>query len=159
MKEHPDEAMPGQTEGTMMRRAGIVAAAILAALVCGAAEAQTTPADPLAPGAAAEGAKGEAAKTEEKPERAKPKHHDGATFEVVVHNDRSVGMKELKVGPAGEANLKKVVGPLAFGRKVVIHLKRTKDCLYDIHGEFADDADTDQTGVDLCKDKAINLTD
>ena len=70
---------------------------------------------------------------------------NSATFAVTVHNDRSVGMKELKVGPAGDPNLKKVVGPLAFGRKTVIHLKRTKDCLYDIHGEFADDADTDQS--------------
>jgi len=141
----------------------MVAAAVVAALLCGAARAQTTPADPLAQGAAAEGAKDDAkaggAKAEEKPAHAKPKHHDDATFAVTVHNDRSVGMKELKVGPAGDPNLKKVVGPLAFGRKTVIHLKRTKDCLYDIHGEFADDADTDQSSVDLCKDKAINLTD
>ena len=146
-----------------MRRGGLVAAAVVAALLFGAARAQTTPADPLAPGAAAEGAKDDAkagaGKAEEKPAHAKPKHHDAATFAVTVHNDRSVGMKELKVGPAGDPNLKKVVGPLAFGRKTVIHLKRTKDCLYDIHGEFADDADTDQSGVDLCKDKAINLTD
>ena len=68
-------------------------------------------------------------------------------------------MVELRVGPAGSPDLKKMVGPLAFGRKTIIHVKRTKDCLYDIHAQFADEADTDQTSVDLCKDKAINLTD
>src|SRR5438270_596988 len=150
-----------------MRHAGWVAAALATALMTGAGFAQTTPADPLAPGAAAPAAKDEAAKpaadtaaaAPEKPrrERAKPARREGASVAVTVHNDRSVGLVELHVGPAGETNLKKVVGPLAFGRKTVIHVKKTKDCLYDIHAQFADEADTDQTGVDLCKDKAINL--
>ena len=139
------------------------------ALMAGGACAQTAPADPLAPGAATQAARDEAAKpaadkVEAAPEkhrrtRARPKPQESATVAVTVHNERSVGMVELQVGPAGEGKLKKVVGPLAFGRKTVIHLKKSKDCLYDIHGEFADEADTDQTGVDLCKEKAINLTD
>ncbi len=152
-----------------MRFAGFVAAAFATALMTAAALAQSAPADPLAPGAAAEAAKDEAAKpTAEKPasapekhrqERAKPRHREAGAVAVTVHNDRSVGMIELRVGPTGEGNLKKVVGPLAFGRKTVIHVQKTKDCLFDIHAQFADEADTDQTSVDLCKDKAINLTD
>ena len=157
-----------------MRFARNVAAAVVIALTAGAAFAQSTPADPLAPGAAAEAAKDEAAKVKAAPaaaekttatperrrnERAKPRHREGGAVAVIVHNDRSVGMIELRVGPTGEGNLKKVVGPLAFGRKTVIHVQKTKDCLYDIHAQFADEADTDQTSVDLCKDKAINLTD
>ena len=152
-----------------MRFAGFVAAALATALMTATALAQSAPADPLAPGAAAEAAKDEAAKpTAEKPapapekhrrERAKPGHREGGAVAVTVHNDRSVGMIELRLGPTGEGNLKKVVGPLAFGRKTVIHVRKTKDCLFDIHAQFADEADTDQTSVDLCKDKAINLTD
>ena len=157
-----------------MRPGGIVAAAIMTVLMAGAAWAQSTPADPLAPGAAAEAAKDEAAKTKAAPaaaektdaspekrrhEHAKPRQREGGAVAVTVHNDRSVGMIELRVGPTGEANLKKVVGPLAFGRKTLIHVPKTKECLYDIHAQFADEADTDQTSVDLCKDKAINLTD
>ncbi len=152
-----------------MRRSGWLAAVFGATLVGGAAFAQSTP-DPLAPGAGAEAAKDEpkaasdpaAPEKPEKPaphKRAREAHAEAGGFAVTVHNDRSVGMKELQLGPAGSQDLKKMVGPLAFGRKTVIHVKRTKDCLYDIHAEFADDADTDQTGVDLCKDKAINLTD
>lgn len=160
-----------RTRGEVMRFARNVAAAVVIALTAGAAFAQSTPADPLAPGAAAEAAKDEAAKAKAAPaaekteaapekhrqERAKPQHRDAVA--VTVHNDRSVGLVELRVGPTGEGNLMKVVGPLAFGRKTVIHVRKTKDCLYDIHAQFADEADTDQTSIDLCKDKAINLTD
>lgn len=142
-----------------MRTAAMIAAVL--ALSVGAAGAQT--ADPLAPGAGADSAKqGEApapAPASEKPKPAREHRPEGGLLAVMVHNDRSVGMVELKVGPAGSSDLKKVVGPLAFGRKTLVHLKRVKDCLYDIHAQFADEADTDQTSVDLCKDKNINLTD
>jgi hypothetical protein len=150
-----------------MRRGAWVAAALLATalLVDGLAEAQTsTPPDPLAPGAAAQAATPEKAdkagadKTAE-PEKPKPQHHEAASLAVTVHNERSVGLMQLSVVPAGDPEHKKVLGALAFGRKAVIHLKRTKDCLYDIRGHFADEADTEQLGVELCKDKAINLQD
>ena len=145
-----------------MRRGAWVAAALL---VAGMAQAQTTsPPDPLAPGAAAESAKPAEKKADQKAEpkpehkRAKPHHHETAGLAVTVHNERSVGLMQLSVVPAGDPD-KKVLGALAFGRKAEIHLKRAKDCLYDIRGHFADGADTEQLGVELCKDKAINLTD
>ena len=141
-----------------MRTAAMIAAVLA---LWSAPPAQT--ADPLAPGAGADSAKqGEApapAPASEKPKPAREHRPEGGLLAVMVHNDRSVGMVELKVGPAGSSDLKKVVGPLAFGRKTLVHLKRVKDCLYDIHAQFADEADTDQTSVDLCKDKNINLTD
>ena len=150
----------------MMRLGGFAAAAFAAALTFGAAHAQTTPADPLAPGAGAQSAQTDKAGGDETAEPAakpakklKARPREAATIAVTVHNERSVGLVQLTVGPAGEPNPKKVVGALAFGRKTVIHLKRTKDCLYDIRGHFADDADTEQLGVELCKDKEINLTD
>jgi hypothetical protein len=144
-----------------------VAAIVAAALSWGTAGAQTP--DPLAPGAANDiaapepGAKADAAapaKSDSGPRhRAKARHHEEAGLAVTINNKRSVGLVDLTVAPAGDANPKKVAGPLAFGRKTVIHLKRTKDCLYDIRGHFADEADTEQLGVELCKDKVINLTD
>ncbi len=142
---------------TSMRRAGVLAAAVSAALAIGMARAQTTPPDTAAPGAASDSAKPtpEAAPTR----HARPKPREASSLAVTVNNKRSVGLVDLTVGPAGDANPKKVAGPLAFGRKTVVHLKRTKDCLYDVRGHFADDADTEQLGVELCKDKVINLTD
>jgi hypothetical protein len=149
---------------TGMRLAAMLAAAAAVAFASGAAFGQTAPADVLAPGAGANIATGDApppaepaAKHKRKPD--KSRHRESGLLAVTVHNERSVGMVELRLGPAGAPELKKVVGALAFGRKTVIHLKRTKDCLYDIHAHFADDANTDQTGVDLCKDKTLNLTD
>ncbi len=160
-------------------RSAILAAAVAVLISGGTAYSQSSPADPLAPGAGADAAQGaakdaakdaaksaekSAAEDEAKPHKGKkkPAKHKAAaerSFEVTVHNERSVGMVELQVGPAGASEMKKIVGPLAFGRKTVVRVKRVKDCLYDIHAHFADEADADQTGVDLCKDKAINLTD
>jgi hypothetical protein len=144
----------------------VIAAAGMALAIVGAA-AQTTPVDPLAPGAAVEEAQSDNAKpsaaaekpTAAKPARHKPQPRSAGGLTVVVSNKRSVGLVELKVSPAGDPDPKKVAGPLAFGRKSVAHLRPAKDCLYDIRGHFADDADTEQLGVELCKDKAINLTD
>ena len=145
-----------------------VAAALAAALAAGSAWAQT---DPLAPGAAnsiaapepgapAGDATDKPAKNEKPHHRPKSKPRDGGgSLAVTVNNKRSVGLVDLTVAPAGDADAKKVAGPLAFGRKTVIHIKRTKDCLYDVRGHFADEADTEQLGVQLCKDKVINLTD
>jgi hypothetical protein len=152
-----------------VKRRGIGVAAILAAtLAAGSAQAQTTP-DPLAPGAANSiaapepGGQNDAAdkpaKAAKPRPRPKPREAAGGSLAVTVNNKRSVGLVELTVAPAGDADAKKVAGPLAFGRKTVIHIKRTKDCLYDVRGHFADEADTEQLGVELCKDKVINLTD
>ena len=132
-------------------------------LAAGAAEAQITVPDPFQPGAAAAA---ETPAPEAKPaaaprRRATPRKRAApapAGLTVTVNNKRSVGLVELDIGPAG-GEVKKVLGALAFGRKAVAHLPRAKDCLYDIKGHFADEADTDLTGVDLCKDKVLNLTD
>ncbi|HXT05788.1 MAG TPA: hypothetical protein VN715_02485 [Roseiarcus sp.] len=157
-----------------------VAAVLLAA---GVAQAQTaTPPDPLAPGAAAESAKPEKAdkagaekvdkekvdaEKADAEKAARPaherarhyRHHEAEGLAISVHNERSVGLMQLSVVPAGDPDHKKVLSALAFGRKAVVHVKHTKDCLYDIRAHFADGADTEQLGVDLCKDKTINLTD
>src|SRR4051812_18682479 len=108
-----------------MRHGAFVAAALLSVLMTTTALAQTTPADPLAPGTAAQAAKDKAAKpsadkTEAaaenpRPGRAKPRRARSASVVVTVHTDGSVGLVELQLGPAGETNLKKVVGQLAFG--------------------------------------------
>ncbi len=137
---------------------------VIATLACGVALAQTAPPDPLQPGAAAIDAPDETAKPAAKavskpaPRRAPQKAAASGGLTVTIVNKRYVGLVELDVGPAG-GELKKVQGALAFGRRTAVHVDRVKDCLYDIKGRFADEADMDQTGVDLCKDKTINLTD
>jgi hypothetical protein len=143
------------------------------ALALGAAQAQTTPAEPFQPGAALSDAPApEAAKPMTKPAteiaedaapkpagRAKPRKPEGGpALTVVINNKRSVGLVQLTIAPAG-GEPRKVAGPLAFGRKTTARIPRAKDCLYDIRGHFADEADTEHLGVDLCKDRNVNLTD
>ena len=36
-------------------------------------------------------------------------------------------------------------------------LATDKDCVFDLHGAYADGSKTESTGVDLCKDKNVNL--
>ncbi len=137
-------------------------------LACPSAFAQTAPPDPLQPGAAAISEAQDAATAARTEVSAKPQvksaphrpAHESLSglLTVTISNKRSVGLVELDVGPTG-GEVKKVQGALAFGRKSTVRVPRVKDCLYDIRGHYADEADTEQTNVDLCKDKAINLTD
>jgi hypothetical protein len=125
---------------------GLLTGALLAT---GAATAQTA-----APAGDAAGAAPAAA-----PDKAKPKKPAPAKVDVVVTNNRTIGLKELLAAPAGGADSKKIAGPLAPGKKVVVHLTHDKDCLFDLHGVYDDGTSTDVQGVALCKDKKIDLVE
>lgn len=135
---------------------GMLAGALLAT---SAATAQTlaspdAAAMPMDTGAASNDAA--AAKPKPKP---KPKKAEPAKVDVVVSNMREVGLKELFVAISGSPDSKMVAGPLAPGKKVVVHLAHDKDCLFDLHGVYDDGTTTDVEGVALCKDKKINLVE
>jgi hypothetical protein len=125
---------------------GLLAGALLAT---SAATAQTA-----APAGDATGAAPAAA-----PAKAKPKKPAEAKVDVVVTNKRSVGLTELLAAPAGGAESKKIAGPLAPGKKVVVHLSHDKACRFDLHGAYDDGTNTDVTNVELCKDKKIDLVE
>ena len=130
-----------------------------ALLAAGAGFAQTTP---LAGGrfggrrAAAPAADSTAAKPKPKP---KPKKPAEATIAVEVINSRAVGLTSLVGAISGTPDSKKIAGPLAAGKKTIAHLAHDKACLFDLHAVFEDGAVTDAQGVELCKDKKINLTE
>jgi hypothetical protein len=127
---------------------GLLTGALLAT---SAATAQTA-----APAGDAAGAAPAAAPDKSK---AKPKKAAMAKVDVVVSNNRSVGLTELLAAPAGGADSKKIAGPLAPGKKVVVHLPHDKACLFDLHGAYDDGTSTDVQGVELCKDKKIDLVE
>ncbi len=94
------------------------------------------------------------------PAKAKPKKATTpAKVEVVVTNKRTVALTALLLSPPGSADSSKVAGPLAAGKKTVIHISPGKDCLFDVRGLYADGTSTAADSVELCKDKAINLVD
>ena len=129
-----------------------------ALLAAGAGFAQTTPL-PAADSAGAVPAPA-ADSTAAKPKpKAKPKKPAEATIAVVVSNGRAVGLTSLVAAISGTPDSKKIAGPLLAGKKTTAHLAHDKACLFDLHAVFEDGAVTDAQGVELCKDKKINLTD
>jgi len=129
-----------------------------ALLAAGAGFAQTTPlpAADSAGAVPAPAADSTAAKPKPKP---KPKKPVEATIAVEVTNSRAVGLTSLVGAISGTPDSKKIAGPLAAGKKTVAHLAHDKACLFDLHAVFEDGAVTDAQGVELCKDKKINLTE
>jgi hypothetical protein len=113
-----------------------IASAVCAALMAGAACAQTA-----APASAA-----------------KPKKSaSSSTIVVVVTNSRDVALTELDATPTGMFLPKTLVRNIPPGKKASGNLATDKDCVFDLHGFYADGTKTDSTGVDLCKDKNVNL--
>jgi len=98
------------------------------------------------------------AKPKPKP-KPKPKKPAEATIAVEVINSRAVGLTSLVGAISGTPDSKKIAGPLAAGKKTIAHLAHDKACLFDLHAVFEDGAVTDAQGVELCKDKKINLTE
>jgi hypothetical protein len=131
---------------------GLLAGAVLAVSAASAQVVAPPAAD--AAGAVATPDAGAPAKHKAKPKKAAP-----ATVAVVVVNKRAVALTELLASAAGSPESKKIVGKLDPGKKIVVHLTHDKECLFDLHGVYADGTTTDSDGVELCKDKAINLVE
>ena len=129
-----------------------------ALLAAGASFAQNAPlpAADSAGAVPAPAADAPAAKPKPKP---KPKKPVEATIAVEVINSRAVGLTALVGAISGTPDSKKIAGPLAPGKKTTAHLAHDKACLFDLHAVFEDGAVTDAQGVELCKDKKINLTE
>ncbi len=127
---------------------GLFAAALLTASV---AQAQTA-----APAAGATAPDAAAAPQKAKP---KPKAAGAGRVDVVVANNRAVELTTLVASPSGSPDSKKIAGPLAAGKKIVVHLAHDKACLFDIRGDYADGTSTEAEGVALCKDKKIDLVE
>ena len=129
-----------------------------ALLAAGAGFAQTTPLPAADSAGAVTMPAGDATPAKPKP-KPKPKKPAEATIAVEVTNSRAVGLTSLVGAISGTPDSKKIAGPLAAGKKTIAHLAHDKACLFDLHAVFEDGAVTDAQGVELCKDKKINLTE
>jgi hypothetical protein len=129
-----------------------LAAMFVGAITAGAAYAQTAPAAPDASGDVA-------TKPKPKPKAAKPKETKLPSVAVEVTNSRKVGLTELDAALSGHGDSVKILGALAAGKKVVIHVEHDKPCLFDLHGVFDDLNTTEESSVNLCTEKKINLVE
>jgi hypothetical protein len=94
--------------------------------------------------------------------RAKPKskaNTAGAPVTVTVTNSRKADLVQLQAAQPGSANWKKVLGPVKSGEQASAKLPQAADCRLDLHGTFADGQSMDASGVNVCADKTLNLTD
>ena len=132
-----------------------LAAMFVGVITAGAAYAQTAPAAPDAGQTSGDGA----TKPKPKPKPAKPKVTKLPSVAVVVTNSRKVGLTELDAALSGHGDSVKILGALAAGKKVVIHVEHDKPCLFDLHGVFDDLTTTEEASVNLCTEKKINLVE
>jgi hypothetical protein len=128
---------------------GLLAGALLAV---NAVAAQTA----AAPAGAAPAAGSDADAAPQKP-KPKPRRAGPARVGVVVTDNRAVALTALFASPSGTTDAKKIAGPLDPGKNILVHLTHDKACLFDLHGDYADGTTTEAQGVELCKDKKINL--
>jgi hypothetical protein len=78
---------------------------------------------------------------------------------VMITNSRAVELTELDATPDGGYLPKKIASNIAAGKKAAVHVATDKGCVFDLRGAYADGSSTELTGVDLCKDKNVNLVD
>ncbi|HKA44734.1 MAG TPA: hypothetical protein VKF40_22310 [Burkholderiales bacterium] len=78
---------------------------------------------------------------------------------VTVTNSRKADLVQLEAAQSGSADWKKVVGPVKSGKQASAKLPQASGCRFDLRGTFVDGESMDASGVDVCADKTLNLTD
>ena len=53
----------------------------------------------------------------------------------------------------------KLAKPLAPGKSIMIKLNKPVGCSYYLLGKFSDESESDNDGIDLCKEKSLRLTE
>ena len=136
----------------MKRTVRLAAGAIFGLIAAGAAL-------PEAAGAAAPAHKTRKGENTPAAKQAEPAPKPVSTVKVTVTNSRPASLVELRAGVSGSGKMSRVLGALRPGKEAVARLPRGEGCKVDLHGAFDDGQTLDSTGVDVCADKTVNLTD
>jgi len=89
----------------------------------------------------------------------KPKAKPVAAVTVTVTNSRKAGLVQLEAAGSGSADWKKVLGPVKSGEQASAKLPQASDRRFDLRGTFDDGQSIDASGINVCADKTLNLTD
>jgi hypothetical protein len=87
------------------------------------------------------------------------KHKTKQTVTVTVTNSRKVDLVQLEVAASGSTDWKKVAGPVKSGTQASAKMPQANDCRFDLRGTFDDGESMDASGINVCADKTLNLTD
>ena len=90
-----------------------------------------------------------------------PKHKakPAVTATVTVTNSRKADLVQLEAAKSGSTDWKKVIGPVKSGKQASAKLPQASDCRFDLRGTFDDGESMDASGINVCADKTLNLTD
>jgi hypothetical protein len=90
-----------------------------------------------------------------------PKHKakPAVTVTVTVTNSRKADLVQLEAAESGSTDWKKVVGPVKSGKQALAKLPQASNCRFDLRGTFDDGESMDASGINVCADKTLNLTD
>lgn len=94
------------------------------------------------------------------PKTSQAKTSEGAaTVTIMVTNARKADLVQLQATESGLVGWKKVLGALKAGKQAPAQLPHPFNCRVDLHGSFSDGQSMDASGVDVCAQKTLNLTD
>jgi len=81
--------------------------------------------------------------------------------QIKITNGRAVPLEALEITTTGEQArlVAKLTKPLAPGKSVALKLSKPVGCSYYVLGKFSDETESDNDGVDLCKEKSLRLTE
>jgi hypothetical protein len=79
--------------------------------------------------------------------------------EIVVVNNRGAVVTGLQVTSAAGKNVAALKKPLEPGKKISLKLPKGAGCTFAVNAAFSDDAEFDQTEVNLCTDKTVRFVD
>ena len=89
----------------------------------------------------------------------KSKANRAVAVTVTVMNWRKADLLQLEAAMSGSADWKKLVGPVKSGKQASVKLPQASDCRFDLRGTFDDGESMDASGINVCADKKLNLTD
>lgn len=78
---------------------------------------------------------------------------------LILVNNRGAAVTGLQVTSAAGKNVAKLKSALEPGKKITLTLAKGAGCAFAINAAFSDDAELEQTQVDLCADKTVRFTD
>jgi hypothetical protein len=81
--------------------------------------------------------------------------------QIKITNARTVPLDSLEITTSGEQPklVAKLARPLAPGKSIALKLNKPSGCNYYILGKFSDEVESDNDGVDLCRERSLRLTD
>ena len=81
--------------------------------------------------------------------------------QITITNQRTVPLSNFAIATPGDQPrlVAKLAKPLAPGKSISLKLNKPAGCTYYLLGKFSDESESDNDGIDLCKERSLRLTE